>query len=82
MLNSMMEAASPGWERAPGHLRPLVEFASTGETSNHLPGPVISHPPDPSGILSIVKKPEAELKPLVLRVELTRCNVSLFTEWG
>ena len=70
MLNSVMEAAWPGRERAHGNLKPLLEFASTGETSNHLLGPVISHPPVPDGILSIVKKSEAELKSLVLRVEL------------
>lgn len=79
MLNSMMEAASPGWERAPGHLRPLVEFALTGELRNHSPGHVIPKPLDPSGILSIVN--HCRLQPLALKVELTKCNVSLFTEW-
>ena len=54
--------------------------ALTGGIRLPLPGPVISQPRDPSGILSTVL--QSELKPLVLRLELLRCNVSLFTEWA
>ena len=55
--------------------------ALTGGIRLPLPGPVISQARDPSGILSIVIQSQT-LQPLVLRVELLRCNVSLFTEWG
>ena len=75
-----MEAALAGRERAHGHLRPPLVSVLTGEMGLPLPGPAISHPQGPGGILSTVL--QSELKPLVLRLELISCNVSLFTEWA
>ena len=75
-----MEAALAGRERAHGHLRPPLVSVLTGGMGLPLPGPAISHLQGPSGILSTVL--QSELKPPVLRLELLRCNVSLFTEWG
>ena len=73
------EAALAGRERAHGNLSSRLVSALTGGMSLPLPGPVISLPRDPHGVLSIVI--QLEPQPLVLREELLlllrKCNVSL-----